>query len=296
MKMKIMITGDKGQLGTDCTKVLGETHDVLGVDIDEVDITKLPDIESLVQQFRPNIIVNCAAYTRVDDCEIEKELAWKANVTGAENLAKCADKYGDRLIHISTDYVFNGRKKVPEPYVETDKTNPISNYGISKLEGEKAIQKATDRFLILRTAWLYGISGHNFLKTMLKLSLRSTDNKIKVVNDQFGSPTWSYRLALQIERLVETNARGVFHATAKGYCTWYELAVYFLNKMDVPHTIIPCTTEEYPTPAPRPMNSILENRNLTEKGMNIMADWKSDVDEFVLNFREVLLKELEEEA
>jgi dTDP-4-dehydrorhamnose reductase len=296
MKMKIMITGDKGQLGTDCTKVLGETHEVLGVDIDEVDITKLPDIESLVQQFRPNIIVNCAAYTRVDDCEIEKELAWKANVTGAENLAKCVDKYGDRLIHISTDYVFDGRKKVPEPYVETDKTNPISNYGISKLEGEKAIQKATDRFLILRTAWLYGISGHNFLKTMLKLSLRSSDNKIKVVNDQFGSPTWSYRLALQIERLVETNAQGVFHATAKGYCTWYELAVYFLNKMDVPHTIIPCTTEEYPTPAPRPMNSILENRNLTEKGMNIMADWKSDVDEFVLNFREVLLKELEEEA
>ncbi|MFZ0482551.1 MAG: dTDP-4-dehydrorhamnose reductase [Desulfobacterales bacterium] len=294
--MKIMITGDKGQLGTDCTKVLGKTHEVLGVDIDEVDITQLPDIESLVQQFRPNIIVNCAAYTRVDDCEIEKELAWKANVTGAENLAKCVDKYGDRLIHISTDYVFDGRKKVPEPYVETDKTNPISSYGRSKLEGEKAVQKATNRFIILRTAWLYGIRGHNFLKTMLKISLRSSDNKIKVVNDQFGSPTWSYRLALQIERLVETNAQGVFHATAKGYCTWYELAVYFLKKMDVPHTIIPCTTEEYPMPAPRPMNSILENRNLTEKGLNIMADWKSDVDEFVLNFREVLLKELEEEA
>ncbi len=294
--MKIMITGDKGQLGTDCTKVLGKTHEILGVDIDEVDITQLPDIESLVQQFRPNIIVNCAAYTRVDDCEIEKELAWKANVTGAENLAKCVDKYGDRLIHISTDYVFDGRKKVPEPYVETDKTNPISSYGRSKLEGEKAVQKATNRFIILRTAWLYGIRGHNFLKTMLKLSLRSSDTNIKVVNDQFGSPTWSYRLAHQIERLVETNAQGIFHATAKGHCTWYELAVYFLKKMNVPHTIIPCTTEEYPTPAPRPMNSILENRNLTEKGMNIMADWKSDVDEFVLNFREVLLKELEEEA
>jgi dTDP-4-dehydrorhamnose reductase len=294
--MKIMITGDKGQLGTDCTKVLGETHEVLGVDIDEVDITKLTDIESLVQQFRPNIIVNCAAYTRVDDCEIEKELAWKANVTGAENLAKCVDKYGDRLIHISTDYVFDGRKKVPEPYVETDKTNPISNYGMSKLEGEKAVQNTTNRFIILRTAWLFGVNGHNFLKTMLKLSLRSSDNKIKVVNDQFGSPTWSYRLAHQIERLVETNAQGIFHATSEGHCTWYELAVYFLKKMKVPHTIIPCTTEEYPTPAPRPMNSILENRNLKEKGMNIMDDWKSDVDEFVLNFREVLLKEIEEEA
>ncbi|MBW2603306.1 MAG: dTDP-4-dehydrorhamnose reductase [Deltaproteobacteria bacterium] len=294
--MRIMITGDKGQLGSDCTRVLGKTHDVLGVDIDEVDITKLQDIESLVQQFTPNIIVNCAAYTRVDDCEVEKESAWNANVTGAENLAKCVEKYGGRLIHISTDYVFDGRKKAPEPYVETDITNPISNYGMSKLEGEKAIKKATNRFVIVRTAWLYGISGPNFLKTMLKLSLRSSDNTIKVVDDQFGSPTWTHRLALQIERLIETNCRGIFHATSEGYCTWYELAVYFLEKMAVPHTIIPCTTKEYPTPAARPMNSILENREFKEKGMNIMADWKSDVDEFVLNFREVLLKEMEKEA
>ncbi len=230
--MKIMITGAKGQLGIDCTKVLGETHEVLGVDIDEVDITKLPDIELLVQQFRPDIIVNCAAYTRVDDCEFEKGLAWKANVTGAENLAKCVNKHGGQLIHISTDYVFDGRKKVPEPYVETDVPNPISYYGITKLEAEEAIKRTTNQYIIIRTAWLYGISGHNFLKTMLKLSLRSSDNKIKVVNDQFGSPTWTYRLALQIERLMETNYRGIFHATAKGYCTWYELAVYFLKKMD----------------------------------------------------------------
>jgi dTDP-4-dehydrorhamnose reductase len=128
-----MITGDKGQLGADCKNVLGETHEILGVDIDEVDITKLPDIELLVQKFTPNIIVNCAAYTRVDDCEIEKELSWHANVTGAENLAKCVDKHGGCLIHISTDYVFDGRKKVPEPYVETDVPNPVSYYGITKL-------------------------------------------------------------------------------------------------------------------------------------------------------------------
>lgn len=185
---------------------------------------------------------------------------------------------------------------MPEPYVETDVPNPLSYYGITKLEGEKAIKWTTDQYITIRTAWLYGISGHNFLKTMLKLSLRSSDNKIQVVNDQFGSPTWTYRLALQIEKLIETNYRGIFHATAKGYCTWYELAVYFLKKMDVPHTIIPCTTEEYPTPTARPMNSILENRNLKEKGMNIMANWKSDVDKFVLNFREVLLKEIEKET
>ena len=294
--MKILITGDKGQLGADCTKVLGKTHEILGVDINEVDITKLPDVELLVQQFRPDIIVNCAAYTRVDDCEIEKGLAWKANVTGAENLAKCVNKHGGRLIHISTDYVFDGRKKVPEPYVETDVPNPVSYYGVTKLEGEEAIRRTTDQHIILRTAWLYGIRGHNFLKTMLKLCLRNSDNKIKVVNDQFGSPTWTYRLALQIERLIETNCRGIFHASADGYCTWYDLAVYFLKKMELPYNIIPCTTEEYPTPAARPMNSILENRNLKEKGIDIMENWKPDVDKFILNFRKVLLKKIEKEV
>jgi len=293
--MKILITGDKGQLGTDCVSVLSETQEIFGVDIDDVDITKLPDVEALFRQFVPNVIINCAAYTRVDNCETEKESAWKANVTGPQNLALSAAKYGSLLIHVSTDYVFDGRKKVPEPYVETDPPNPISYYGITKLEGEKAVMRTTDQHVILRTAWLYGVHGKNFLKTMLKFALRNSDNKIKVVNDQFGSPTWSYRLALQIERLMETNCRGIFHATAEGCCTWYELANYFLKKMDVPHRVIPCTTAEYPTPAVRPMNSILENRNLKVKRIDIMNKWQSDVDEFVLNFHDVLIKEAEQE-
>ena len=294
--MKIIITGNKGQLGADCAIVLSSIHEVLGVDIDEVDITKFHDVDALIRQFFPDIIINCAAYTRVDDCETEKELAWKVNVTGAENLARCVGKYGGRLIHISTDYVFDGRKNLPEPYVETDETGPISYYGTTKLEGEKAVIRTTDQHVIIRTAWLYGISGHNFLKTMLKLSFKSSDNKIKVVNDQFGSPTWSYRLALQIKRLIEINALGIFHATAEGYCTWYELADYFFKKMDVSHMMIPCTTLEYPTPAARPTNSILENRNLKEKGINIMTHWKTDIDEFVLNFRKVLIRDAEKET
>lgn len=293
--MKIMITGAKGQLGADCNRVLHKSYELIAVSRDELDITNTSNVDRLVKNFLPKVIVNCAAYTKVDKCEKERELAWKVNVTGPQNLALSAEKYGSSLIHISTDYVFDGRKKVPKPYVETDVPSPLSYYGITKLEGEEAIKKATNQFMIIRTAWLYGISGHNFLKTMLKLSIWSSDNKIKVVNDQFGSPTWTYRLALQIERLIEANFRGIFHATAKTYCTWYELAVYFLKKMGVPHTIIPCTTEEYPTPTARPMNSILENRNLKEKEMNIMANWKSDVDKFVLNFREVLLKEIEKE-
>lgn len=291
--MKIMITGAKGQLGADCKYVLRKPYELMAVGRDELDITNASDVDALVKKFMPDIIINCAAYTKVDQCENERELAWKVNVTGPQNLALSAKKYGSSLIHVSTDYVFDGQKKVPDPYVETDQTNPISNYGSSKLEGEKAIKNAMNRFMILRTSWLYGINGHNFLKTMLKLSFKSSDNKIKVVNDQFGSPTWTYRLALQIKKLIETDHRGIFHVTAEGYCTWYELASYFLSKMDVPHTIVPCSTEEYPTPAARPMNSILENRNLKEKGMNIMDNWKADVDKFVFNFRDVLVKEME---
>jgi dTDP-4-dehydrorhamnose reductase len=286
-----MITGAKGQLGADCNRILRRRHDIMALAKDEMDITNVSDVDARIKQFLPDAVINCAAYTQVDKCETEKQIAWDINVGGVKNLAECTKKYGGRLIHISTDYVFNGLKRIPNPYVESDETNPVSYYGKTKLEGEKAVKIATDRFVIVRTAWLYGISGHNFLKTMLKLSYKSSDNRIKVVNDQFGSPTWTYRLALQIEKLIETNSLGIFHATAEGYCTWYELADYFLKKMDVPYVMMPCTTREYPTPAVRPMNSILENRNLKDKGMNIMAHWATDIDEFVSNFRKVLINE-----
>lgn len=290
-----MITGSKGQLGRDCTRVLSEAHEVMAIDLDELDITILSDVEKLIQQFSPNIIINCAAYTQVDNCEIEKELAWKVNVTGVENLAQSMEKHGGRLIHISTDYVFDGRKRIPEPYIEADEPNPVSFYGVTKQESEKVVRQSTDRHTILRTAWMYGVSGQNFLKTMLKLALTNSNSKIKVVNDQFGSPTWSYRLALQIARLIDTNGWGTYHATAEGYCTWYELANYFLKKMEVPHTMIPCSSEEYPTPATRPKNSILENRHLKEKDINIMTPWQDDIDQFVSNFREHLLHEITKE-
>jgi dTDP-4-dehydrorhamnose reductase len=290
--MKILIAGGKGQLGTDCVRVFRETHEVMAIDLDELDITKLSDVESLVQRFVPNIIINCAAYTQVDNCEIEKDLAWNANVKGTENLARSVEKHGGRLIHISTDYVFDGRKRVPEPYVETDEPNPVSYYGKTKYESEKVVRSAADRHVILRTAWMYGLNGHNFLKTMLKLALKNPEDEISVVADQYGSPTWSYRLALQIARIIDAEARGIYHATAEEHCTWFELAEYFLKKMDVPHTIVSCTSDEYPTPAKRPTNSILENRHLKEKGINIMAPWQDDLDQFVSSFGERLIDEI----
>ena len=290
--MKIMITGGKGQLGMDCVQVFRDAHEVMSIDLDEADIAKFSEIEALIRRFTPDIIINCAAYTHVDNCETEQDLAWRVNVKGPENLALSLHKLDGLLIHISTDYVFNGRKRIPEPYVETDHPLPVSYYGITKYEGEKIVKRTTGRHVIIRTAWMYGINGNNFLKTILKLALKNPENPIKVVNDQFGSPTWSHRLALQIAKIIDSNGHGVYHAVAEGYCSWYELAKYFLKKMDVPHTVIPCTSEEYPAPAVRPKNSILENRHLKVKGINIMAHWRDDVGQFIANFRDRLLSEL----
>ena len=290
--MRILVAGGKGQLGTDCVRVFGEAHEVLAVDLDEVDITRRADLEALVQKFVPNIIINCAAYTQVDQCEVEKKLAWNVNVTGTENIVKCLEKQGGLLIHISTDYVFDGSKKIPEPYVETDQPNPVSYYGKTKYESEKVVARASDRHVIVRPAWMYGANGHNFLKTMLKLALKNPGDAIKVVDDQYGSPTWSYALALQLERIMDARTGGIYHATAEGWCTWFELAEYFLKKMQVSHHIVPCTSREYPTRAQRPKNSILENRHLKEKGINMMSQWQDDIDAFVSAFGEDLVAEI----
>jgi dTDP-4-dehydrorhamnose reductase len=289
--MKILISGCDGQLGSDCEQVLRTNHDVVGVDLKDMDITDLAVVKKVTGHVRPDVVVNCAAYTNVDACETDRSLAWKVNVQGPGNLASMVDKYGGRLMHVSTDYVFDGRKDPFEPYLEDDEPNPLSYYGRTKLEGEMAVRQATDHYLILRTAWLYGVRGHNFLKTMLKLALNHPEGAIKVVNDQFGSPTWSHTLALQIAKLVQVNGQGIYHATSEGHCTWYELAKYFLETVGVPHVLVPCATEDYPTPAPRPRNSVLENRQLKDKGINLMPNWRTDLDQFISMFGRRLIRE-----
>lgn len=292
--MKILISGGNGQLAYDCNNILRKKNEVLSLGSKEMDITNFKQVESILNLARPDIILNCAAYTKVDACESEKSLASKVNTDGPGNLAKVIDKLGGKLFHISTDYVFNGKKIPPECYIENDKTDPYSYYGKTKLEGERIIKKITDRYVIIRTAWLYGIHGHNFLKTILKLSINNPQKEIKVVNDQFGSVTWTFRLALQIEKLIESNSRGTYHVVSKGHGTWFEVAKYFLGKMDVPNKLIPCTTEEYPTPAYRPKNSILENQRLQKEAINIMPCWKDDIDLFVSKFRDHLRNEVTE--
>jgi len=290
--MKIVITGGKGQLGHDCAYILGDEHRVSAFSSRELNIADYAQVAERLGATKPDVVINCAAYTAVDLCESEQEKCWEVNAKGPENLARECKNINAKLIHISTDYVFDGTRKPPRPYNETDPVGPVSQYGKSKLAGEDNIRKIFDKHIIIRTAWLYGINGKNFLKTMLRLASADPNRTLRVVNDQFGSLTWTYGLALQIRHLLDSNLTGTIHATAEGHSTWYEAAVTFLNLMEVPHKIEPCTTADYPTPARRPANSILENQRLKENGLNIMKPWSEDVREFVARHREQLLNEL----
>ena len=284
---RTLIIGHKGQLGSDCRVVLPEAD---GIDFPEIDIADRFQCLEKLNSLCPEVIVNCAAYTAVDACESDPA-CWKVNADGPKHLAEWAAANQAFLIHVSTDYVFSGDKPLFEASVETDVTGPVSEYGRSKLAGEQAVLESGASSAILRTAWLYGAHGKNFLKTMLRLTLQNPDKEFKVVNDQFGSPTWSHTLARQIAAVIETRATGIFHATSEGYCSWYDLACTFLEEMGVEHHFVPCSSEEYPTPAKRPANSILENAHAKQLGINQFADWKKELKRFVAENRDELLRE-----
>ncbi|MFP4041121.1 MAG: dTDP-4-dehydrorhamnose reductase [Desulfosudaceae bacterium] len=290
--MRILICGAYGQLGTDCSARLTEKHEVLASDINDLDITDKGGVIEAVRELTPDWIINCAAYTDVDGCENNQEEAWRLNVQGPDNLAAAADIFDCRLLHVSADHVFDGRQPVPQAYTEEDPVNPVSVYGRTRAEGEEAVfQTGGHQHCVVRTAWLYGSSGSNFLKTMLGLTLKNPCQPITLVADQFGSPTWSSTLAAQIKILVESGGSGLYHATAEGYCSWYDLALYFFKKMGLMHAITPCTTAESPTPAPRPKNSILDNKHLKAAGLNCMRNWQDDLDLFIERHRQELMEE-----
>lgn len=292
--MKIAIVGVGGQLGTDCVNIFSNDHEIVGLDIPKIDIGDANSVKDVITPIKPDVIINCAAFTNVDGCEAEKELAMKINGDGPKYLAQTADALGSRFIHISTDYVFSGNKPIPEYYTEEDEVDPLSQYGITKLAGEKAAFEYCNNTLCLRTAWLYSGYGKNFLKTMLRMALSDPERAFTIVNDQYGSLTWSFTLAKQIEKLLETEMTGIMHTTSEGYSTWYEAACYFLDTMGVKHNFQPCTTADYPTPAHRPANSNLENKVLKDAGISVFIDWKKDVDLFVERFKEPLIQEAKE--
>ena len=293
--MNILIIGSGGQLGTDCINVLQKQHQVTGLDFPEIDITSRGSISATIARVQPGAIVNCAAYTAVDGCESNRQAAWKINAEGPKILAEEAHSAGCRLFHISTDYVFDGNKPVPSSYLENDEVNPLSEYGRGKLAGEQAVLDTAPNSLVLRTAWLYSAHGPNFLKTMLKLALSDPQRNFTIVNDQFGSLTWSYTLAQQIQKLLDFPLAGIVHSTSENYSSWYQAACYFLEKMGVDHSFVPCSTEDYPTPAARPKNSILENKVLKDHNLSVFSSWQEDVGRFVTSHREELLEEAEQQ-
>ncbi len=289
--MKILIVGGTGMLGSECGQVLSQDHEVIAPAHNDLDMISWDRVIENLQQISPDVILNCAAFTDVDGCETETFVTRKTNVEGPRNLAQGAARFGSKLIHISSDYVFDGHKPVPQPYFEDDSEKPLSAYGKSKAESEKAVRENSPSYVIIRTGWLYGMGGPSFIKSIISAGAAKSGKALKVVNDQIGSPTWTYRLAEQIRVLIEKKGRGTYHATAEGYCSRYQCATFILEKLGLNVPIEPCTTKEYPTPAKRPANSILENRLLKKQGINVMRDWKEDLNEFLDTFGKQLIRE-----
>ncbi len=255
--MKILVTGAKGMLGRDLVPVLeGEGHEVTATDIEEIDITSPTQIRNVVNEVEPEMIINCAAYTLVDKAEDEPDKALLINGVGPENIASACREFEIDLCHISTDYVFDGEKE--EPYIPMDKTNPINSYGSSKLAGENAIRQIWDRATIIRTSWLYGKNGKNFVNTILDLAKKQ--NEIRVVDDQSGSPTWTVSLARVLSKLIVTGRYGIYHVTdeTNGGISWFRFAEEIVRMAHLDCRVVPVKTSEYPHPAKRPKNSVLD--------------------------------------
>ena len=275
---KIIVTGCNGQLGRAVNLFFKDNKDIsfVNTDVGELDITNIDKVMELAREVQPYAIINCAAHTGVDACETEYDKAFKINAIGPRNLSIAARETGAKLMHISTDYVFDG--KGTRPYVETDATNPQGAYGSTKLAGENFVKDFADRYFILRTAWLYG-DGKNFAKTMLRLS--ETNENVRVVGDQFGSPTSASELTKAINALLFTENYGMFHATCEGSCSWAEFAREVFRLAGKTTKVEAITTEEFGAPAPRPAYSILENRMFKLTTDFMFADWHDAIAEYM---------------
>ncbi len=282
--MKILMTGANGMLAKEVKEKLGKENEIIETDVAELDITNKEAVIDFVTSLKPEYIINCAAYTAVDKAEENYDLADKINGEGPSNLAQAAKKVGAKLVHISTDYVFGGDLDVSKDYKEDDSKAPVTAYGKTKLHGEKEIEKNMDEYYIFRTAWLYGIGGNNFVKTMTKLG--STRDEISVVSDQHGSPTYAKDLAEIIYQAIQKKIPyGIYNATNEGYTTWYEFTKEILAEQGIECKVNPVTTEEYIemmkiTQAKRPFNSQMSKAKLEACGIKV-PDWKDGLKRYL---------------
>jgi dTDP-4-dehydrorhamnose reductase len=282
--MKILITGKNGQVGWELNHILSKTDTVFAMGRDQMDLSKPETLGSVIQEVRPDIIINAAAYTNVDKAESEHELAMTVNGVAPGMIAEEARKIGAGMIHYSTDYVFDGNTK--SPYKEEDPTYPLSVYGKSKLAGENAVIQAGIAHIIIRTGWVYSLRSSNFLLTMQKLA--QTRKQIRIVNDQTGAPTWAKAIAKGTALIVERSLKrsvtnpqaisglGVFHMTCSGETSWFGFAnkIFELSGLSENTELLPILTTDYPTPAVRPQYSLLSNRKLKQLFHYEMPHWQ----------------------
>jgi dTDP-4-dehydrorhamnose reductase len=277
--MKILLTGCKGQLGLELIRQFADSPkkvELLETDVHNLDITNQEEVFRLVRNEKPDVIINCAAYTNVDMCESDGEAAFRVNAVGPQNLSAAAYGIGSKMVQISTDYVFDGTGSLPKR--EYDAVNPQSSYGRSKALGETLVRDTNPRHFILRTAWLYG-EGNNFVRTMIKLSKEK--DEIKVVNDQIGSPTSTKDLARCILEIIETESYGTYHATCEGSCSWYEFALKIFQLKGINIKVDTRTTKELNRPANRPKYSVLDNYMLKLIGLNSFRNWEEALEDYL---------------
>lgn len=278
--MRVALIGANGQLGSDLVKVLQPAHDLTPLTHADIEVTDPESVQAMMQGHRPDIVLNTAAFHKVDVCEEEVGRTFAVNVYGVRNLALACLAHGATLVHMSTDYVFGGDRARDRPYVETDPPAPTNVYGVSKLAGEYLVRYMLDRYFIFRVAGLYGVAGSsgkggNFVELMLRLAREGRD--IRVVDDQRTTPTYTVDLARQIAAVIETDRYGLYHATSQGNCTWYEFACEIFRQSGLSPNLSRARTGDFGEKATRPPYSVLENRALKEVGMDMMRPWQESL-------------------
>lgn len=276
--MRVLVTGAKGQLGHDVMNELAKRgHEGVGVDVQEMDITDPQAVDKVITDAKVDSVIHCAAYTAVDNAEDQEDICRRVNAYGTENIAKVCKKLDIPMLYLSTDYVFDGEGT--RPWEPDDKRDPLNVYGQTKYEGELAIEENLEKYFIVRIAWVFGVNGKNFIKTMLNLA--QNHDTLTVVDDQVGSPTYTYDLSRLLVDMIETDKYGRYHATNEGLCTWYEFAVEIFRQAGVQVKVVPVSSEEFKAKAKRPHNSRLNKDKLDEMGFERLPSWQDALSRYL---------------
>lgn len=283
--MKVVVTGVGGQLGTEVLdQLIQRGHQAIGLTLQDLDITREEDVNEVFHHIQPDAVIHCAAYTAVDLAQEEQEAAYQVNVLGTRYLAKACATCHAKFLYVSTEYVFSGAGE--KPWTVNDVVDPQNIYGKTKAAGEAEVVQAISQYFIVRTSWVVGIHGKNFVKTMLNLGKKN--DQVRVVTDQIGSPTFTFDLAKLLIDMVETNRYGYYHASNEGYCSWYEFALEIFRQAKIDVTVNPVESSEFPTKAVRPKNSRMDKSCLDQNGFQRLPDWRESLNRYLLLSGEII--------